>query len=174
MTATFSIIEKWRDWEPNPVLLKELRQAVRSRVLTGALLAVLAALFLTSTVYLVRADAQSIVTEQIGKTLFRIFLVMLTVISLVFVPIYTGIRLALERNVSDLDLIFITTLRPERIIRGKLFCGAYLVAMFFSVCAPFMIFTSLLRGVDLPTIVLILVYLFVSACLATELAICFA
>ena len=38
----------WRTWEPNPIVVKELRQAVRSWAVTGMLLLFLAVLvFLT-------------------------------------------------------------------------------------------------------------------------------
>jgi hypothetical protein len=91
-----------------------------------------------------------------------------------FVPAYIGVRLALERRESDLDLMFVTALTPGQIIRGKLLCGAYLVGMFISVGAPFMEFTTLLRGVDLPTVILIVISLYAVACLAVQAAILFA
>src|SRR6202042_3752613 len=42
---------------------------------------------------------------------------------------------------------------------------------FFSACMPFMAFTNLLRGVDLPTVFLILAFLFLVVCAANMVAI---
>ena len=38
----------WREWELNPIVIKELRQAVRSWAVTGMLLLFLIVLFITS------------------------------------------------------------------------------------------------------------------------------
>jgi hypothetical protein len=112
--------------------------------------------------------------RQLGLPVFRAFLVILTVITLLFVPLYTGVRLAIERADSALDLMFITTLPAPRIVRGKLFCGAYVTALLFSVCTPFMALSNVLRGVDFPTIILILVCLYGVDCLAIQAAILLA
>ena len=80
--------------------------------------------------------------------------------SIFFIPLYVGIRVAAERQENNPDLLYVSTLSPARIIRGKFFCGAYMALLFFSACMPFMAFTNLLRGVDLPTVFFILFYLF--------------
>jgi uncharacterized protein involved in cysteine biosynthesis len=49
--------------------------------------------------------------------------------------------------------------------------GAYVAALLFSVSLPFMTFTHLLGGVDLPTIVFILICLYSGVCLAIQAAI---
>lgn len=163
-------LANWREWEMNPVLLKELRQAVRSRILIGTLMSVLGGLFLVSVFYFVRQDLSS-GGQPLGIPVFRALLMILTAISVLFVPLFIGIRLGFERRQDDLDLMFITALSPVRIVRGKLLCGVYLVAMFFSICSPFMVFTNLLRGVDLPTIFFVLICLFSVSCLAIQVAI---
>jgi hypothetical protein len=170
--TAFGMFKSWlvsrKDWEMNPVLLKELRQATRNRILLSALMVLLASLFLVSVMFLMRHELMPVSNEQVGRPVFQAFLIILTVISVIFVPLYTGIRLALERRETDRDLMFITTLPPGKIIRGKMFCGAYLVSMFFSICAPFMVFTNLLRGVDLPTVGFVLFCLHLAACFAIQ------
>jgi hypothetical protein len=76
-----------------------------------------------------------------------------------------------ERQENNPDLLYVTALSPGRIIRGKFLCGAYMALLFFSACMPFMAFTNLLRGVDLPTVFFILVYLFLVVCAANQIAI---
>ncbi|HEU5123185.1 MAG TPA: hypothetical protein VFW05_03875 [Verrucomicrobiae bacterium] len=161
----------WREWELNPVVVKELRQSVRSWAVTGMLLLFLAVLFCTALTFLVRQSFEISVDQRLGSTIFQVFTGILTGASLLFIPLYIGIRLAAERQDANLDLLYISTLTPERIIRGKFFCGAYLIVLFFSACMPFMAFTNLLRGVDLPTVAFILVYLFVVVCAAVQVAI---
>src|ERR1700744_534239 len=43
----------WREWELNPIVIKELRQAVRSWAVTGMLLLFLAVLFIAAVGFLV-------------------------------------------------------------------------------------------------------------------------
>jgi hypothetical protein len=167
-------IASWRDWEWNPVVLKELRQAARNPMLLKMLLILLSVLLLVSLFFLLRNDLLPIGHQPLGRPVFSALLSIQAAISILFVPAYIGVRLALERRESDLDLMFVTALTPGQIIRGKLLCGAYLVGMFISVGAPFMEFTTLLRGVDLPTVILIVISLYAVACLAVQAAILFA
>jgi hypothetical protein len=162
---------RWREWELNPVVVKELRQSVRSWAVTGMVLLFLAVLFCTALAFLVSQSFQATMDQQLGANVFRGFLVILTGASLCFIPLYVGIRVAVERQESNLDLLYITTLTPARIIRGKFFCGAYMTLLFFSACMPFMVFTNLLRGVDLPTIFFVLACLFLVICAAIQVAI---
>jgi hypothetical protein len=46
---------------------------------------------------------------------------------------------------------FITTIRGRAVIRGKMLAAAIVTLLIYSACMPFMTFTYLLRGVDLPT-----------------------
>src|SRR5262249_15126898 len=69
------------------------------------------------------------------------------------------------------DLLFISTLRPSGIIAGKLQASVVLILLIFSACAPFMTFTYLLRGIDIPSIVILLVLDFLVVLLGTQAAI---
>ena len=77
---------------------------------------------------------------------------------------YMGLRVASERQDNNPDLLYISTLSPGRIIRGKFFCAAYVTLLFFSACLPFMALTNLLRGVDLPTVFFLMAFLFILVC----------
>jgi hypothetical protein len=161
----------WRDWELNPVVIKELRQSVRSWAVTGMLLLFLTVLFITTLVFLIGETIDNNPTRELGGTIFQVFLGILTFASVIFIPLHLGIRVALERLDSNPDLLYISTLTPGRIIRGKFFCGAYMAMLFFSACLPFMAFTNLLRGVDLPSVFFILFCLFLVVCAINMLAI---
>jgi hypothetical protein len=175
MTTLFARIKShfsnWRAWELNPVVVKELRQSVRSWAVIGMLLLFLAVMFCTALGFLVNQSFRVNEEQQLGGEVFSVFVVILTGASLLFIPLYVGVRLAAERQESNLDLLYVTTLTPERIIRGKFLCGAYMAVLFFSACMPFMVFTNLMRGVDLPTVFFILLCLFLVICAVIEAAI---
>ena len=175
MTAAISKLiarlADWRSWELNPVVVKELRQAVRSWAVTGMLMLFLVVLFCTALGFLINESVDVSVNQQVGASVFQAFMVILTGASVIFIPLYVGVRLATERQETNLDLLYITTLTPQRIVRGKFLCGAYLALLFFSACMPFMVFTNLLRGIDLPTIFFILLCLFLVVCAAIQVAI---
>ncbi|MEI9960736.1 MAG: hypothetical protein WDM76_06290 [Limisphaerales bacterium] len=164
----------WREWEFNPIVIKELRQAVRSWAVTGMLLLFLTVLFITSLTFLVTQSFNVDTNLQLGGSMFSAFTVILAGASVFFIPLYVGMRLAAERQENNPDLLYVTTLSPARIIWGKFLCGAYMAVLFFSACMPFMAFTNLLRGVDLPTVFFILFYLFLTVCAANMIAIFFA
>ncbi len=161
----------WREWEFNPIVIKELRQAVRSWAVTGMLLLFLTALFITSLVFLVGQSVQVNENAQLGSSMFQAFVIILAGASMLFIPLYIGLRVAAERVESNTDLLYVSTLSPGRIIRGKLYCGAYMTLLFFSACMPFMAFTNLLRGVDLPSVFFVLLFLFLVVCAANQIAI---
>ena len=169
-----SHFSNWREWEMNPIVIKELRQAVRSWAVTGMLLLFLTVLFITSLGFLVTQSFDVTENMQLGGSMFSAFIVILAGASVFFIPLHVGIRVAAERQENNPDLLYVTTLSPARIIRGKFLCGAYMALLFFSACMPFMAFTNLLRGVDLPTVFFILFYLFLVVCAANMIAIFFA
>ncbi|HWC60872.1 MAG TPA: hypothetical protein VHC44_14345, partial [Verrucomicrobiae bacterium] len=175
MSQAFSNLKthfrNWRHWELNPVVVKELRQAVRSWAVTGTLLLFLLVLFCAALIFFVTQSFDGSTDQRMGAGIFSWFSLILTGASLLFIPVYIGVRVAAERQENDLDLLYISTLKPARIIRGKFFCGAYVAILFFSACMPFMTFTNLLRGVDLPSIFFILLCLFLIVCCAVQVAI---
>jgi hypothetical protein len=161
----------WREWELNPIVIKELRQAVRSWAVTGMLLLFLTVLFLTSLGFLISQSFEVDVNMGLGGSMFSAFMVILTFASVFFIPLYIGVRVAVERQDNNPDLLYVSTLSPARIIFGKFLCGAYMALLFFSAVMPFMAFTNLLRGVDLPTVFFILFYLFLVVCAVNMIAI---
>jgi hypothetical protein len=61
-----------------------------------------------------------------------------------------------ERSETNADLLFISTLSPSAIISGKFVASLVFAMLIFSLFAPFMVFTYLLRGIDIPTIFFVL------------------
>jgi hypothetical protein len=87
-----------------------------------------------------------------GRQAFLMLFSILQSIGMIFAPLYTGARLVAERSNDNVDLLFITTIKPRSIIAGKMFAAVTLTALIYSACMPFMAFTYFLRGIDLPSI----------------------
>jgi hypothetical protein len=148
----------------NPIVVKELRQAVQSRFVVAVLLLFLALQLVVMGIYLFansidgrleRADFQA------GRDAFAWLQGVLLATCLLFLPAYTGFRLAAERSDTNVDLLFITTLPSRAIISGKFIAAVLLAVMIFSACTPFMAFTYFLRGIDLPSIFFVITLDFV-------------
>ena len=153
MKSIADIPEKIND-RLNPIVVKELRQAVQGKFLIVVLICFLCLQLLTMGLFLTNEAVTA--SFNAGLNVFRVLLGILFATCLLFVPAYTGIRLASERADANVDLLFITTLRPRSIVWGKFFAGIVLTVLLYSACMPFMTFTYLLRGVDLPSVFILL------------------
>ena len=135
----------------NPVVIKELRQAVQSRMVGGIVMLFL----LVNLVYLagyLMMNERVATSEVAGRELFFSLYCILVVTCMAFVPLYAAVRLAMERNDANIDLLFVTTISPGKIVRGKFFAAVALAVLIYSSCMPFLVLTYLLRGIDLPSI----------------------
>lgn len=139
----------------NPIVVRELRQAVHGKFVAAVLLLLLTIQMAAIAIFTVtRSDISS--NFEAGREVFIVLDGILLAVSLLFVPAYTAIRLASERSDANVDLLFITTISPAKIITGKLLASLAITVLIFSACMPFMIFTYWLRGVDIPTIFVLL------------------
>ena len=155
MSAVQAFIQRV-DNSLNPIVIKELRQAVQSKFVTGILLLFLFLQVATISFFLI--NAQQNVGRAVGQDTFTTLLLFLLGACIVAIPGYTGFRLASERADAQTDLLFISTITPEKIIRGKFFAAMVLVFLFYSACMPFMALTFFLRGIDLLSLFAILLF----------------
>src|SRR5579875_2117160 len=157
----------------NPIAVKELRQAVKSRIVVSALMLSLLVQLSVLLFTLSFSASHALVSSNLyaGREIFLILQGILLGTCMLLVPSYAGVRLAAEHSDTNVDLLFISTLRPRSIIAGKLQASVILILLIFSACAPFMTFTYLLRGIDIPSIVLILALDFLAVLLSTQGAI---
>jgi hypothetical protein len=146
------------DWL-NPILVKETRQALKSFQFTTTFVLVLAACWIV-TIGGLAMIGPSVFYSASGGTLLMAYYAVLAFPLVVVVP-YSAFRsLASEREDNTYDLLSITALRPRQIISGKLGSAIVQMAVYFSAITPCLAFTYLLRGVDLPTIAVLMVYTF--------------
>lgn len=132
----------------NPIVVRELRQAVRGRFITVGLM-----LFL---MVLLTAEAVTMSDNISGKELAHIVFSMLSVVCLILIPILFGVRSALERERENMDLLFVSTLSPRRIVTGKLVSAACVSLLFICAATPFLTLTYFLRGVDVFSILVLI------------------
>lgn len=136
----------------NPIVVRELRQAVRGRFITIGLM-----LFL---MVMLTAEAVTMSDNISGKELAEIVLSILAVVCLILIPILFGVRSALERERENMDLLFVSTLSPRRIVTGKLVSSAMVSLLFICAATPFLTLTYFLRGVDVLSILMLIGLLF--------------
>lgn len=139
------------DWL-NPILVKEARQALKSRqfLITFSLLLV-AAWGWTATAILMLMPRIYYVPS--GQTLLIGYYLVLAVPMLLVVPLAAHRSLAAEVDDGTLDLLSVTSLSAMQIITGKLASAALQMMLYFVALFPCVAFSYVLRGVDLPSIV---------------------
>jgi hypothetical protein len=157
---TPGFIDRLDDWI-NPIVVKELRQAVQSRLVVSMLLLGLLLQLLIFGAMLLFRDARQgpdATDWYAGAAMFQIINGILLGSAIILIPAYTGIRMASERSDANPDLLFISSLRPRSIILGKFVAALVLALLVFSTTAPFITFAYLMRGIDIPTIATILLF----------------
>ena len=153
----------------NPVVVKELRQAVRSKFILALINLLLVFQLIVVTMVLLIDNTLSDYSFRLGRNMFWSLHTLLLIGCIYLVPIYVGVRFAAERSAQNVDLLYTTTIRPVSIIWGKFLSGAVLTFILFSTMAPFMVLTYMLRGIDVPTILLVMIidYMTVLIAIAT-------
>ena len=135
----------------NPILVKELRQLVRSRFVCVGLVVYALLLFAVAAVALLAqtADEPPDAVLLLGETTAKAVFYPLFFAVVAAVPVYVGLRFTLERDPKRIDLQYTTDLTPRQIIDGKHASAMALAAMLAGVAFPFLVMSYLLRGMDL-------------------------
>ncbi|MCP4375344.1 MAG: hypothetical protein GY794_04105 [bacterium] len=154
----------------NPITVKELRQTVRSGLVFGGFLLFILSLLLVMVWSLLSMDSVGL-DFQGGPEIFGYLVFVLMIISTVMLPIHASSRLAGERKDPHARLLFTTTLSTWKVVRGKMQANVILAIIIFSTCAPFVTFTYLLRGIDFPTIFMVMATCFMISITALNAAI---
>jgi hypothetical protein len=153
----------------NPIVVKETRQAVNSRMVAAFLLLFLAIQLVV--MFLMISSRELRDPDEIdlraGRDLFRFVQGILLGTCLILIPTMTGARLAAERSDVNVDLLFISSLSPRAVLSGKLVAAAALALLIFSACAPFMTFAYVMRGLEVSTILIVLTADYLAVLLTT-------
>lgn len=166
-------MSRWNRISLNSILLKELRQSVRSRSIAGAYCIFLLLQAIVTGVVLIWTLSEGHSTDAmlgVGRSVFQALFVPLSLVCVLFVPLYAGVRMAGERSDEHLDLQFITRLSPAAILRGKFLSSLVLIALMTSAALPFLTLTFRLGGIDMPSVLLVILTMMLVAALASLLA----
>jgi len=168
--------DQWLDWlseRLNPIVVKEARQALKSRqfIITFGLLLVFGACW---TALGVSLQMPAVFHSPSGPFMVVGYYVILAVPLMVIVPFTAFRSLAAEREDGTFDLLSIATLSARQVVVGKLASAVLQMLVYYSAIAPCIAFTYLLRGLDIITIGLMLSYLFLGSTLLSSLGLALA
>jgi hypothetical protein len=130
-----------------PIVVKEVRQGLRARVFAIFFATLLVACLSLALVAL--AEAQDRAGTAFGKDFFGAYLTALGGICFFVIPFVAFRSMARELEDETWVLLTLTGLGPNAITRGKWTSAMSQALLFASACAPFVLFTYFLNGIDL-------------------------
>jgi len=155
-----SRLEQWLDRigdHLNPILVKETRQALKSRQFVLTFVLVLVCGWVWS-IFGVAIQGPAIYVRASGAAMFAGYFLILAFPLLVIVPFSAFRSLTVEREDRTFELLAITTLQSWQVVAGKLGSTFVQMLVYLSAIAPCLAFTYLLRGIDFPTILIVTAY----------------
>ncbi len=143
------------DWI-NPVLLKEVRQALRGKYFKICFWMTLLAVTIVSTGILVVNGADGTINAGEGVDFVFGIQFCLAIAVLGFVPFSAFTSMGAEWDENTFDLLVISNVRPRGIVLGKLLAAGVQTLLFYSAFTPYLVLSSLMQGVDLTAVAVIL------------------
>ena len=164
-SALWQSIEGRLNWigdRLNPILVKETRQALKSKqfLITFSLVLLCSWLWSIGGAVIVGPE---IYYSPSGPDMFIGYYFIMALPLLVVVPYGAYRSLASEREDRTYELLSITTLKPRQIISGKLASAMLQMIVYLSAVAPCLAFTYLLRGIDVLSILWFVFYTFLAS-----------
>ncbi len=153
----------------NPILVKETRQALKSRQFIVTFMLLLIVAWLISAVG-VLLSGSSIEYGSPGRSFVMFYTFILEFAVLLVVPFTAFRSMQIERELATFEMLNISTLKPRQIVWGKLCSALVQLFLFYSAIAPFVAFTSLLQGFDLPSTAFLLVTVLLWSVMACMIA----
>ncbi len=172
-TDTISrLAERTSDWL-NPILVKETRQALKSKQFLATFSIMLFGGWLISAFVLMTMEAAR-EDRPIGGGWFPFYYSLLALTVMLVVPFGAFRSLLAERDLNTYELLNITTLSPQQIVWGKWLSSQVQMFIYFSAVSPFIAFTYLLRGVDFPSLAFILIATMFASMMLSMLSLTFS
>lgn len=151
----------------NPILVKEVRQALRGRFFRWMFgFTLLVTTFVGLLV--VAVSAASNASEAGGQFFLAIYGCMGAAV-VIFVPFSAYLSTSAEWDENTHDLLVLSNLGPGQIVSGKLFSALIQALLYYSTFTPFLVAAFLLNGLDLLVAGVVIVCSMVT-CLALSLA----
>jgi len=156
---------RWSDWL-NPIVVREVQQALKGRAFV---LSVFIALVVIVAIAL--AVASEFDPDSSGRDAFDAGLATLVPLLIFVVPMLAYQSMRHELKVGMVEQLMLSELDPYRIITGKLVAAMVQFLLYVSVIAPLLATSYLLRGVDMPTIGISLMFALLFCVTATAFAV---
>jgi hypothetical protein len=157
-------LEPWT----NPILVRSLRQALRSRVFLAVYLLVLGLSALAAVVTSLGNDLGA--EGEAGRWLFNATVIAWTFSAWFAQPLVAIAAVVRERNEDTWDLVDLTGLPARRVVLGLLATALVQAAVVGAGLAPFLVLSYLLRGVDFGLLLLAVAGIPLGAAVLTALA----
>jgi hypothetical protein len=154
----------------NPIVVKEVRQGLRTRTFWIFFAVMLLANLTISLVAWAAAEESA----QIGQGAFIGYFVCLACVQFFVIPYSAYRSMSREAEEETWVLLLLTGLGGCNIVRGKWVSAMSQALLFASAAAPFVVFTYFLNGIDIPQVIISLLMLAGWTCLLTALAIAIA
>lgn len=138
----------------NPIIVKEIRQGLRTKIFWVCFALMLLGCFVISLV--AYGSSLDRTFTNAGQGFFFAYFFCLGLVHFFIIPYSAYRSLAREREDETWVLLSLTGIGAGRIIRGKL--GSFLAQalLYGSSVGPFMLFSYYLNGIDLPTILCVI------------------
>lgn len=140
----------------NPILVKEVRQALKSRQFEVSFGLTLLAAVCWTLLYMSVSVPRIFYVPGGGTDLLRGYAFILLVPLLIIIPFSAFRSLTSEVEESTFELLSITSLSAKQIVTGKMATAALQILLFVSALAPYIVMTYMLRGVSLISIGILL------------------
>jgi hypothetical protein len=147
------LAERWGE-RLNPLVVKEVRQGVRTRLFWVCFGLMLIACLLVA--LLAYGDLRGGSYRPKGQAYFFTFFVFLGLVHFFIIPYSAYRSLAREREDETWVLLTLTGLGPRRILRGKVASFLLQAGLYASAAGPFLLFSYYLNGIELPSILVVL------------------
>jgi hypothetical protein len=165
VSAAENFVERLVD-RMNPIVVKEVRASLRSRVFRILFPLVVAAAVAIAIATIMNNSGSS----TVGREVFGPVYGWLCVTVLAIVPLTAFLSMGSEWDENTYDLLVISDLRPRQIVLGKLLSASIGTVLYFSAFAPVLVFAFLLRGIDIREVLALLAGTFLASLAASALA----
>ena len=165
-----STIDRWESWL-NPILIRSLRQSLRSRAFVGSYLLVLLIASAVATIAALSSGTGVRSDEHLGQGLFVTTVVVWTFAAWLVQGQLAFLSVTRERNENTWDLVELTGMRPWSVAWGLAATALVQATVIGSALAPFLVLSYLLRGVEIGTLLLALCFVPLGSALSAALGV---
>jgi hypothetical protein len=161
-------LELWISDHANPILVRTVRQELRSRTFIGVFVLLLVVSTLSAIGFAGTASGSAQATA--GRGLYALLAGAWSLV-VVIQALGTFQAVSRERNEETWDLIDLTGMGPQHVLRGIMLANIVQTQLYAAALAPFLVMAYLLRGIDLYLIGFALVVIPLGGIAACSLAV---